>query len=167
MPDTFHFQANDDLVQRYLNQTERGNVATWQQSDGWVFEFHTGHTTGSPIYVRPDGNTDKSNLPKFDTQNKTANDYSTCSKLANGGKLIQQTKKGGLSKQDQAELENIIAQSWASLSLLAQRYWTRTPAPQVVQQATTKPCTATPNCTGQVQIVQSGKAPCSVCYKYQ
>ncbi len=163
---TFPFQANNDLVQKYLNQIERKDVTTWQKSDEWVFEFHTGHKTGNPIYVRPKGNKDTSNLPKFDTTNKEASDYSACSKLANGGKLIQQQKKGGLSKKDQEELESIITDSWDALSLLAKRYWSGTEAPAVDVQPTTKDC-KDPNCQGQVPIVKSGKAACPVCYQYQ
>ncbi len=118
MPDTFTFTKTDPLVQEYLTAEEIQTITTEQTSDAYVFEFHEGHDTGNPIYVRPDGNTDKSNLPKFDTKNKTAADYPTVESLANGGKL-----RRDLKNKDQNDLMNVIQNDWALLSKMARGYW--------------------------------------------
>lgn len=61
MPDNFTFTAGDAIVTRYLTGTEIGQIVTQQVSTEYTFEFHGGHTTGYPIYIRPNGNTDGSN----------------------------------------------------------------------------------------------------------
>lgn len=120
MPDTFTFKKTNPMVVRYLTQPEIATITTEQASDAYVFEFHEGHDTGNPIYVRPDGNKDKSNLPKFDTKNKTASDYRTVGSLANGGKL-----ETALKTRDKTDLINVIQNNWALLSKIASGYWGR------------------------------------------
>jgi hypothetical protein len=117
--DNFTFTAQDPLVTTYLTATEIKAVKYWQQSGAYELEFHDGHSIGRPIYVRPVGNTDRSNVPKLDTLNKSASDYPSVSSLANGMKLRKELKN-----RDQADLEAVISKSWDSLALLAQRYWT-------------------------------------------
>jgi hypothetical protein len=165
--DLFSFKATDPIVTKYLNATERAAVALCQTSTEYEFEFHTGHDTGNPIYVRPDGNTDKKNLPKFDTKNKTAASYHarnttsvSVNTLANGGKLAS-----ALGSAAQLEIETLISASWASLALLATRFWTDTLAPAVVVAATDKACKAT-GCAGRVPITSS-KSACDTCFAYQ
>jgi hypothetical protein len=162
MPDLFKFKANDTLVMKYLNSTERGQVQRWQMYDNYNYEFHTGHTTGDPIYVRPTTPTAKrwnDNVPKFDTNTGVWTGW------ANGPKLENEDKSAW---QDAEAVRNA---SFASLCLLAKRYWRprENPVPQVVVAppvATHKPCRFPP-CTGQVPIVKSGKAACPVCFQYQ
>ena len=165
--DLFSFQDNDPIVTKYLNATERAAVALWQTSAEYRFEFHTGHDTGNPIYIRPVGNSDKKNLPKFDTKNKTATSYHarntttvSVNTLANGGKLAR-----ALGSAAQTEIETLIQTSWASLALLATRFWTNTPAPAIVVAATDKACKAA-GCAGRVPIT-SDKSACDTCFVYQ
>lgn len=172
MPDNFTFQDASVFVRGYLNTAERARVGSWQTQDGYTFEFHGGHTTGYPIYFRPDDNDDDSNLPKIDTKNKQASDYYGMARgrstgavsvaaFANGDKLLRE-----LSGAAQRDIEQIVTNSWASLQLLALRYHSRTPAPADPPAAAThKPCQQ-PGCGGQVEIVASGKAPCDTCWTY-
>lgn len=161
MPDLFEFKANDPIVQRYLTPQERQLVTRWQTTTGWKFEFHGGHTTGYPVYVRPDGNTDKSNLPKMDTLNKGANDYRIIDRFANSGKLKQ-----SLGNQQQTDLLAIVAAEFATLALISSRYHTGTvPQVQVQQvQQQTKICSS---CQTAMPFYGKGiKSQCPGCYAY-
>ncbi len=160
MVTTFNFTQADATVQQYLNATERGNVTAWQTDYSYSLEFHAGHTTGDPIYFRPGGNKDKSNIPKIDTKNKQASDYKTLQHIANWGKL-----QGGLKKAAYDEIVQIIANSWGSLQLLASRFWSGTSAPPVPVVPTQKDCVHC-KAVGSVPIVTSGKASCTKCFKY-
>jgi hypothetical protein len=115
----FEFKEDDPSIIEKLNEVERGAVQTWQTSDNYVFEFHTGHDTGYPLYIRPVNNRDKSNLPKFDTRNHTGDDYPSILDLANGQKL-----NNALGNLDKTEILNLISTEWTTLALLAQRFWT-------------------------------------------
>jgi hypothetical protein len=106
-------------------------VTTWQTSDEFMFEFHPGHTTGYPIYIRPAGNTDSSNVPKIDTKNKFAYHYAAITDIANDGKLTS-----ALSNTAQTELLAIIQAEWASLVTLARRYWEDSPVTATRKTAT-------------------------------
>ncbi|MCB9529968.1 MAG: hypothetical protein H6701_16540 [Myxococcales bacterium] len=161
MPDLFEFKANDPIVTRYLTQTERSQVTRWQTTTGWKFEFHGGHTTGQPVYVRPDGNRDNSNLPKMDTLNKSANDYLIIDRFANGNKL-----KTGLGNPQKTDLLAVVAASFNWLALISDRYHNGVvPQQQVqVQQQQTKICTA---CQGVMPFYGKGiKSQCPTCYAY-
>jgi len=166
MADVFRFSSTDTLIAARLSITEIAAVTVWQSSYDYDFEFHNGHPTGYPIYVRPSGNTDTSNIPKFDTLNKSATNYNAISKFANHTKLTS-----ALRNTAQQDILNVISNNWATLSLLATRWWTNQMAPVivvpvVVPVATVKTCDV-PNCGGQVTIVSSGKSPCDTCWKYQ
>lgn len=117
----FKFKADDPIIQGYLPSNVRNAITIWQSSDEYDFEFHSGHLTGNPIYIRPAGNRDTSNVPKFDTQNKSASDYTAISSFANGEKLT------GLSTRAKNEILNIIQNNWAALSALARNYWVTGP----------------------------------------
>lgn len=161
MPDLFEFKANDQLVTTYTTPQERQLVTRWQTTTGWKFEFHGGHTTGYPVYVRPDGNTDKSNLPKMDTLNKGPNDYRIIDRFANGNKLKQ-----ALSNLQKTDLLAVVAASFGTLSLIAQRYHTGVVPVIVVQnvQPVTKLC---PACQGAMPFLGKGiKSQCPGCYGY-
>ncbi len=120
MPDTFRLVATDPLIQ----QTYPGGTITLAQtSQNFVFEFHGGHITGNPIYVRVVGNKDNSNVPKFDTKNKVAASYTTYSSLANAGKLDQAKKDKDLKQTDLAEIGTLINRNWAFLQELARIYY--------------------------------------------
>lgn len=67
MADTFKLQNSDPIVRARLNSDERAAVGTWQVETSYDFEFHGGHATGGPIDVRPGGDADTSDLPKFDS----------------------------------------------------------------------------------------------------
>ena len=155
-----------------MNAAERREVAVWQKVDTYTFEFHEGHGTGNPIYIRPNGNEDTKNLPKFDTLNKSPSHFylgkGTAVKVvtfANGSKLT------ALPAPTQADIEAVVAGSWPSLQLMAQRRWDgeKAPADPVVKAAPkNKPC-STPKCRGKVPVKaapQGGKVPkfpCPTC----
>lgn len=171
MPDNFTFTAGDAIVTRYLTGTEIGQIVTQQVSTEYTFEFHGGHTTGYPIYIRPNGNTDGSNIPKIDTRNKAATDYNTIQKIANSGKLT-----ASLNQTTQTEILNIIRTDWLRLQNLANRYWTNSPVPvpvpvPVVVQSTI-PCSFT-GCGGTVPLLLDAitkkrkKAACDTCFTFQ
>ena len=123
MPDTFRLVATDPLV-----VTHGGGVAIAraQTSTKFVFEFHGGHETGNPIYVRVVGNKDKSNVPKFDTRNKTMGNYASYSALANSGKLDQAKKDKDLKQADLDELSQLISQNFALFQAMAASYYNKT-----------------------------------------
>lgn len=78
MPDLFRCDPTDPfLTNNYSNLTSQ--IAQHQTSDQYIFELHSGHTTGNPIYIRmSDGeNHDKStsNVTKFDTKNFTTIEF--------------------------------------------------------------------------------------------
>lgn len=161
MPDLFEFKANDQLVQRYLSPQERQQVTRWQTTTGRKFEFHGGHTTGYPVYVRPDTNNDTSNLPKMDTRNKGPNDYRLLDRFANGNKLKTQ-----LSNPAKTDLLAIVEHSFATLALISTRYHEGTLPVIVVQnvQPITKSC---PACQTAMPFLGKGiKSQCPACYGY-
>ena len=70
------FTANDPVVRRYMNATERAAVTGWQNDALPIsFEFHPGHATGEPLYIRVDGNDDNANVPKVDTKHASAANF--------------------------------------------------------------------------------------------
>lgn len=122
MPDTFRVVATDPIVTQY----NRGNlIALAQVSLNFVFEFHGGHETGNPVYVRVVGNKDNSNVPKFDTKNKTAANYTSYSKLANSGKLDQAKSDKDLKNTDLTEITNLIVNNFAFFQQLASDYYAK------------------------------------------
>jgi|GEM_PF-4634008 len=121
MATLFKLQAGDPVVKAYVSAGILGAIRIWQTSEEYDFELHSGHLTGYPIYIRPDGNRDTSNISKFDTLNKTATDYPSIESLANGEKLAR------LSIRAKNEILFIILNDWTALSELARNYWDNTP----------------------------------------
>jgi len=113
----YEFKADDPMVIGHLRAPEIADVQTWQVNTEYTFEFHLGHGTGYPIYIRPNGCGDTSNIPKIDTLNKFATSYDKISKIANSEKL------GGLSNNARAEILAIIANEWGVLQELSKRIW--------------------------------------------
>lgn len=170
MPDNFTYTANDNIVRTFLSSNDRDQITTEQVSNAYTFEFHGGHTTGYPIYIRADGDNSTSNLPKFDTRNKSAGDYNTINKFANSIKL-----RNHLNQNVQAEILNIVRNEWRRLQTLAANYWTdnRPSQPiQVVEGPNTMPCKFD-HCGGKVPLVinqftqKREKQKCAVCYTVQ
>jgi len=165
------FEANDAVVQARLSSGERGDVTRWQQDDGYVLEFHTGHDTGYPIYVRLAGEKGGSSAPKFDTRNKSVSDYYpkrttavSINKLSNGGKLSK------LPSRSQRDIEAIIGTSWASLALIAQRYWNSesAPAEETAEVADLITCNKCHSKFPRPQATTStGMVPCPKCGSQQ
>ena len=120
MPDLFKVRPTDPLVLRFQLQ---GQIVLQQVSDNFSFEFHGGHETGNPVYVRVEGNKDKSNVPKFDTLNKTAQNYPSYSDLANSGKLDQAKKDKNLTNADLNEITQLITQNFAFFQAIAAAYY--------------------------------------------
>ncbi len=115
--ENFKFKSSDATFKKYTRASHRSGVKTWQKSSEYEFELHTGHATGSPVYVRPDGNTDTSNLPKFDTKSKSASDYASITDFANKGKLQKE-----LSKSAQEDLLAVIKANWDVLAFIGGVY---------------------------------------------
>lgn len=113
----YEFKAGDPMIIGHLRAPEIADINTWQVNTEYTLEFHQGHATGYPIYIRPNGCGDTSNIPKIDTRNKFATDYNTIGKIANSEKL------GGLSNGAKTEILAIIANEWAVLQKLSQRIW--------------------------------------------
>lgn len=114
----FTFDRNDPIVRAHLTATEIGTVTHWQQNTEYMFEWHPGHGTGYPLYVRPRQNTTKSNLPKFDTLNHTGAEFRNITDLSNGNVL-----RRDLGNAAQQELLTLIQNEWDALSTLAERMW--------------------------------------------
>src|SRR5512138_2841385 len=113
----FRFENDDPIVKGYLSSVRLHAVTTWQTTEEFSFEFHSGHLTGFPIYIRPATNRDSSNVPKMDTLNHDASDYASIASFANSGKL------GVLSNAAKTNLLAIVAQNWEALQELATNYW--------------------------------------------
>ena len=120
--DNWRWLPNDEIIRTYLSAGEIAGVTRWQINRDYMFEFHDGHTTGRPIYIRPNDNTDDANLPKFDTRNTDASHFPNINSLRNGLKLRSQ-----LNNAAQADLMAIIQNEWTALAQLAKRYWNKTP----------------------------------------
>ena len=177
----FRFTADDTTVIDNLNRTERDAVRVWQTLTTYTFEFHDGHDTGNPIYFRATGNAEKKNLPKIDTLNCTAASYyGTAGGKSTGVVSVNAFRNGAklaaaLNAASAQEIQNVVSTSWASIALLAQRYWTNTSPPQTADEIAAASALAAPAdkacsvplCTGRVPVVGSGKAACSVCFKFQ
>lgn len=170
MPENFSYTKNDDVVRTWLSSDDRNQIGTEQALNTYTFEFHGGHTTGFPIYIRADGDTSTSNLPKFDTRNKSASDYNTINKFANSGKLNQY-----LNQHAKTEILNIVRNEWRRLQTLAANYWNNDrPAQtiQVVEGPGSLPCTHG-HCNGTVPLVineftkKREKQKCDTCYTIQ
>lgn len=122
MPDLFRLVATDPLVTKYA---AGATIVGPQTSTGFSFEFHGGHETGNPVYVRIAGNTDKSNVPKFDTLNKTAAKYPTYSSLANAGRLDKAKKEKDLKNTDLDEISRLIRDNFATFQQIARGYYAK------------------------------------------
>lgn len=136
----FRFVANDPTVVDNLTAAEIGKVKTWQKSDGYMFEFHEGHTTGDgkPIYIRPAAlaTSRELNVPKVNAVEANKGTYTTIANILNGGKL------GSLDSNARTDLLNIIKDEWDALVILARRYWNQEDLPQVVQVRPNMTCTS-------------------------
>lgn len=117
----FSFESDDPIVTGYLSQARLNAVTTWQTEEDFRFEFHTGHLTGFPIYIRPATNRDGSNIPKMDTLNHQASDYSAIKDFANHEKLAV------LSSAAKRNLLAIVRDNWEALQELASNYWQNRP----------------------------------------
>lgn len=162
----FNFTRNDAVVTALLTADEIAECATWQtHNDAYTFEFHPMHTTGYPIYFRPDGNTDGANIPKIDTKNIADGGakYNIVTKIANPRKLTD-----ALNQRQIEEILAIIKNSWATLQLMARRYWTKTDPPATIARSRLKcgKCKTdffdvdlgTPNGFGKYTCTKCGKA---------
>jgi hypothetical protein len=175
MATLWKLKANDQIVLRYLNTAERGRVTAWQQ-DGWPWdlEFHTGHDTGDPIYIRVTGNTDGTNVPKVDTKTITATELATdlsavknYQKLA-GGKIKGKPYAALLTTGQQSTLRVFLQTQLPHLKIIGRRYWNAEavpPDPIVTIVAPTRPCAGTTDCAGLVPNTK-GKSSCPVCFQY-
>ncbi|MFC5862872.1 hypothetical protein ACFPT7_11260 [Acidicapsa dinghuensis] len=118
----FKFQEDDPVVTGYIKRETLDDVERWQTRDDYDFELHSGHLTGYPIYIRTvQYARATSNIPKFDTLNKSATDYTQISDFANADKL------GSLPLPAKNEILTLIANNWEAFSELAQNYWNNTP----------------------------------------
>ena len=123
----FKFQKDDPIIAYYLDQDDLDAVRFWQTRPGYTFEFHDLHTTGNPIYIRCDGNTDKTLITKFDTKN-IANPATHYKDARNQNKpwiecIPNYDKISRLGTPTINEIVNIITNEWPRLQKLAARKW--------------------------------------------
>lgn len=180
MPTLFKMVSTDPVVQRYLTLAERGRINPAQLGDAWNFEFHGGHETGTPFYIRPRDCTVKSNLSKFDTHTRelVRLEYAA-------GNLRNKEHVAAMGKADRDHLYAVLAGNWALLADLSRRFVAgdrngdleraqleaeeaerRRQAAARAAAPTTKPC-GFPPCPGNVPLVRSGKSACDTCWQYQ
>ncbi|MCW8307700.1 hypothetical protein AruPA_11670 [Acidiphilium sp. PA] len=86
MPDLFRCEPTDPfLTNNYSHLTSQ--IAKHQTSDDYIFELHSGHETGNPIYIRMSNGEehDKSKklVTKFDTLNFTTVEFVNENRLKN------------------------------------------------------------------------------------
>jgi hypothetical protein len=118
----FKFHRDNLILTNYVQANTLSTINTWQAREEYDFELHSGHLTGYPIYVRPELRArDTSNIPKFDTLNKSAADYDLISKFANSEKLDP------LPLQARNEILQLVRDNWIAFAELAQNYWNATP----------------------------------------
>jgi hypothetical protein len=171
MADLFKLNANDTLVKKYLTQAERGQIQFAHTSDAWSFEFHGGHETGTPFYIRPKDCNVNSNLTKFDTHTLTGTQLQyDAGKIKNGGHVDK------MKKADKELLFTVVSNNWGRLCTLAKRFkggdeQGADEAQRLAQAALAGPAAndkacPTPNCAGRVPIVASGKAMCPTCFQF-
>lgn len=118
----FRFEEDDPIVTNYIRGTARTAITSWQTRDDYDFELHSGHLTGYPIYIRAElWARVTSNIPKFDTLNKSADDYNAISKFANSDKLDK------LPLPSKNEIIRLLSDNWDAFQELALNYWNETP----------------------------------------
>lgn len=103
-------KVSDLTVSYYLNKMGQRALASTQSSDLYDFEFHPMHTTGNPVYIRMADNDENSNVPKFDTKNKTAPEF------VNAGKIT-------LTNTQFDQLRQLIGDNWNFLSYVADQVY--------------------------------------------
>lgn len=118
----FKFLEDDPVVTGYISAETLATVIRWQARDDYDFEMHSGHLTGYPIYVRTvQYARATANIPKFDTRNKSAEDYKTIDDFANSDKLDT------LPLPSKNEILALVRDNWDAFAELAQNYWNDTP----------------------------------------
>lgn len=180
MPTLFKMVATDAVLQTYLTLAERNSIRPSQRGDAWNFEFHGGHETGTPFYIRPDGCGVNRNLSKFDTHTRDG------TRLAYAAdNMRNQEHVEAMSKANRDHLYEVVSGNWILLAAVSKRFpagdrngdieraalaeeEARRRAAALAAQAApkTKPCTSAA-CQGNVPIVASGKAPCDTCWQFQ
>jgi len=181
MATRFKMVATDLLIQTYLTVAERGQINPQQMGDAWDFEFHGGHETGTPFYIRPKDNKATHNLTKFDTHTRDGKPLTyNLQKMANGDHVdaMKSTARDHLyavvsgnwellctvslrfkSGDRNGEIEQATLAAQAAAALLA--------ATAAAAAPTTRACKSAPTCPGHVPIVRQGKAACDTCWVYQ
>ena len=164
--ENFKFAANDPVVIANLSTAEIADVDNWQTSTQYLMEFHEGHETGYPIYIRPVKGLKKteSNIPKANTKNVASGTYSSLAQLENGEKLT-----ANLKTDAQSDLLAILTNEWDTLVILARRYWTNEEPPVAQQARPDMKCTkCDARYTGDCNLGaanQFGKYTCKRCGK--
>lgn len=116
----FQFNGRDALVLTYLTQAERGRILGPQATDAWTFEFHPGHETGTPIYMRPKGCTVSSNLTKIDTRTMQGTLLAYDAGRVVNNEVIERSCK--MKSGDKTAMFTVLQNNWALLADLAHRY---------------------------------------------
>jgi hypothetical protein len=184
MPDNFQLNAHDDLVQLFLTRAERANIVNAQNTDAWEFEFHRGHDTGSPFYMRPRGCTLGQNLTKFDTHTINGAPLAYNNQNLRNRDVIERTCK--MSARDKEAMFRVISTNWALMGTLSLRWWggiqqgeiERRAALAQAAVANQQPAVARTRvcglpvpwdngnaCTGQVST-NPGRWPCDTCGQF-
>ena len=117
----FKLVVNETMVAYYL--AKKGQVALTrpQTCQAFDFEFHPGHTTGYPIYVRMEGNDDTKSMTKFDTKNKSAPQLPVKKDMSDGD--FVNFDKVTLSSTEKTNLQILIRDNWEFLKYMAKRIY--------------------------------------------
>jgi hypothetical protein len=134
----FRFVKTDPIVAYYLDDSDLTSIVRWQTQYNYTFEFHEMHDTGNPIYIRPDGNTDDSNMTKIDTRNIPNPALHYRNKAKPNQPWIENIPNysviSRLGAARISEITSIVAGEWKYLQKLAERKWTNWKKPMSMME---------------------------------
>lgn len=109
-------------------------IVRHQTSDQYIFELHSGHPTGNPIYIRlgdmEDHDTSPGNVTKFDTRNFDVIDFANAGRLTN---KKHNTLKSSLSETEFEDLRGFCLANFDFFKKLGEDYYGNTQTTVVVQ----------------------------------
>lgn len=117
----FKLEVNDTMVAYYLAKKVQVGLKRSQTCTGFDFEFHPGHPTGYPIYVRMVGNEDSKSMTKFDTKNKSAPQLPVKKDMSDGD--FVNFDKVTLSSTEKTNLQILIRDNWEFLQYMAKQIY--------------------------------------------
>lgn len=123
MPVNFNWVASDATLANELSSQDRLSIKVQQKRVAdWTFEFHEGHITGNPVYIRPAGCKVKSNLTKMDTKNIPLSTYLVKEKFS-FNKLANPEHVISLQKAIKDDMDDVITANYGLLQTAAKNYY--------------------------------------------